>query len=78
MENETLVHQCRLPIGADEYEILVFSRPDGSHIAKTVIDVDDVIINNGMSLNEALEKHRQVLPLAINSRHLFAEGRRRD
>ena len=78
MNKEVLVHKCRLPVGSEEYEILVYSRPDGIHVAKTVLDVYDVIINDGPTLDQALEKHCQLLPLAINSRKLFANGRRRD
>ena len=78
MDLEVLVHKCSLPVGSDDYEVLVFSRPDGSHVAKTVLDVYDVIINDGPTLDGALEKHCELLPLAINSRKLFATGRRRD
>ena len=76
MEKETLVHKCRHPIESDEYEILVFCRPDGTHVAKTVLDNDDLVINDGPTLDETLEKHCQLLPLAINSRQLFSSGRR--
>lgn len=77
MDKEILVHKCSLPVGPEEYEVLIYSRPDGSHVAKTVLDVYDVIINDGPTLDHALEKHRELLPLAINSRKLFATGRRR-
>lgn len=78
MDKEVLVHKCRLPVGSEEYEVLVYSRPDGSHVAKTVLDVYDVIINDGPTLDLTLEKHRELLPLAINSRKLFTTGRHRD
>jgi len=78
MEKETLVHKCHLPVDSDEYEVLIYSRPDGTHIAKTVLDVYDVIINDGPTLDAVLEKHRQLLPLAINSRQLFSSGRKND
>lgn len=67
----TLVHTCRIPIGTVEYEVEVYSRADGWHIAKTILQGDDVIINDGPSLEEALHRHREILPLAINSRALF-------
>lgn len=78
MEKEILVHKCHLPVESEEYEVLVYSRPDGSHVAKTVIDVYDVIINDGPSLDAVLEKHRQLLPLAINSRQLLSSDRKDD
>ena len=78
MEKETLVHTCRLPVESDEYEVLIYSRPDGTHVAKTVIDVYDVIINDGPTLDDVLEKHRQLLPLAINSRQLISNNRSKD
>lgn len=68
---ETLVHKCQLPVGSVEYEVQVFKRPDGRHIAKTILDDADVIINDGPTLESALDRHAAVLPLAINSRQLF-------
>ena len=75
MEYETLVHKCDVPVGSDQYEILVYSRPDGSHVAKTVLDTYDVIINDGTSIDEVLKKQTELLPLAINSRLLFLRSR---
>lgn len=78
MENEILVHKCKLPVDSEEYEVLVYSRPDGVHVAKTVLDGDDVIINDGPSLDSALQKHCELLPLAITTRRIFADGRSRE
>ena len=78
MEKEVLVHKCRLPVDAEEYEVMIYSRPDGSHVAKTVIDAYDVIINDGPTLDAVLEKHRALLPLAINSRQLLSNHRKND
>ena len=75
MDSETLVHKCDFPIGSDRYEILVYSRPDGSHVAKTTLDTYDVIINDGATLDDALKKQTELLPLAINSRQLFLRSR---
>lgn len=75
MENETLVHKCDIPVGSDRYEILVYSRPDGSHVAKTTLDTYDVIVNDGITIDEALKKQTALLPLAINSRQLFLRAR---
>lgn len=68
---ETLVHKCQMPVGPVEYEVQVFTRPDGRHVAKTVLDGADVIINDGPTLEAALNRHAEVLPLAINSRQLI-------
>ncbi|TFH64056.1 MAG: hypothetical protein E4G91_07010 [Candidatus Zixiibacteriota bacterium] len=72
---ETLVHKCQIPIGTVEYEVQVFSLPDGRHIAKTMLDEADVVINDGPTLEMALRRHTEVLPLAINSRKLFMHKR---
>ncbi|PLX82853.1 MAG: hypothetical protein C0617_13365 [Desulfuromonas sp.] len=76
MESETLVHQSNLSLDGEDYEILVFSRPDGSHVAKTFFATEDVIINDGASLDEALDKHRRLLPLAVDCRQCFRPSRR--
>jgi hypothetical protein len=78
MEKEILVHKCHLPVESDEYEVLIYSRPDGSHVAKTVLNVYDVIINDGPTLDAVLEKHRELLPLAINSRQLLSNPHKTD
>ena len=75
MGSEILVHKCDIPVGSDRYEILVYSRPDGSHVAKTALDTYDVIINDGATLDDALKKQTELLPLAINSRQLFLSSR---
>lgn len=75
MDSEILVHKCNIPVGDSRYEILVYSRPDGSHVAKTVLDTYDVIINDGATLDDALQKHTELLPLAINSRQMFPRTR---
>jgi len=35
-----------------------------------------VIVNDGLSLEEVLAKHRRVLPLAVNSRQILRELKR--
>jgi hypothetical protein len=72
---ETLVHKCQIPIGTVEYEVQVYSRPDGRHVAKTILDEADIVINDGPTLEAALRRHAEVLPLAINSRQLFLHKR---
>ena len=72
---ETLVHTCRCTIADQEYEVLVFRRSDGSHVAKTFFTPSDVIINDGTSLEEVLARHQRLLPLAVNSRELLRSVR---
>ena len=75
MDEEYIVHKTELEIQGDRFEILVYSREDGRHVAKTFFGENDIIINDGQSLEEALEKHVKVLPLAVNCRHLRQQGK---
>ena len=75
MPEETLVHESDLEILGDRYQIMVFCRADGRHFAKTRFGEDDIIINDGPSLAEALAKHEKLLPLAIRSRQVTQEFR---
>ncbi len=70
MENVQLVHQLKCAFAGDEYLIEVFSRPDGSHFARTIFSPQDVIISDGVTLEEVLLKHQDLLPLAIHSRRM--------
>lgn len=76
MDDSRLVHQLLLSIEGGEYLIEVFSRSDGSHYARTAFTAQDVIISDGPSLNEVLQRHRDLLPLAIHSRLIQPEVRR--
>ncbi len=75
MPEETLVHESDLELLGDRYKIMVFCRSDGRHFAKTRFGKDDIIINDGPSLAEALAKHEKLLPLAIRSRQVLQEFR---
>lgn len=77
MEMEKLVQRTSTSVEGYEYEILVFRRPDGLHLAKTWYSPDDVIINDGWDLEDVLARHLQLLPLAIVSRSLFWKTRAR-
>ena len=70
MENVQLVHQLMCTFAGDEYLIEVFSRSNGSHFARTIFSPQDVIISDGISLEEVLLKHHDLLPLAIHSRQM--------
>ena len=71
MDNEILVHETEVEVHGDFYTVNVFCRNDGRHFAKTRFGEDDIIINDGASLEEVLDKHEKLLPLAISSRQMF-------
>lgn len=73
MKAEILVHKSIFHIAGQDYEVAVYTRPDGAHVAKTSFSPVDVIINDALSLEEVLAKHRRVLPLAVNSRKILRE-----
>jgi len=75
MDKTQLVHQLTCDFEGREYLIEVFSRPDGSHFARTVFSPQDVIISDGFSFEDALVKHRNLLPLAIRSRKMPSSSR---
>lgn len=73
MSDEVLVHKTMFQVGDDDYEVLVYTRKDGTHAAKTFFSSNDVIVNDGPSLEATLEKHQRVLPLAVNSRAILKD-----
>lgn len=78
MSTDILVHQSVYHFDGQDYQVCVYSRSDGSHVARTAFSPEDVIVNDGLSLDEVLAKHRRLLPLAVNSRELlrnFRSGR---
>lgn len=72
MTGETLVHRAEVVLNGNRYEILVYCRDDGRHFAKTRFGENDIIINDGQSLEAALEKHENLLPLAIICRNAIS------
>ncbi|MBI1921764.1 MAG: hypothetical protein HYS23_11875 [Geobacter sp.] len=74
---ESLVHQKTVEIAGESYLISVYSRTDGRHFARTYFSDFDVIINDGLSLLDALAKQEELLPLAVNSRRLMRELNRK-
>ena len=75
MENVQLVHQLMCDFEGEKYLVEVFSRPDGSHFARTVFSPQDVIISDGVNLDDVLLKHQDLLPLAIHSRQMQFSSR---
>jgi hypothetical protein len=70
MDTAQLVQRLQLNIDDVECLVEVFSRPNGTHFARTAFSSDDVIINEGSSCEEVLLRHRELLPLAIRSRNI--------
>lgn len=75
MHLETLVHQSEVELLGECYTIAVFSRDDGRYVATTRFADDDIIINDGESLEDVLSRHERLLPLAISSRKMLRESR---
>ena len=76
MTEEVLVHETEIELHGDCYQIMVYCRADGRHSARTHLGGNDIIINDGSSLEEVLEKHGNLLPLAITSRKIMQAYRR--
>ncbi len=70
-----LIHTAELKIAGRPYEVAVYLRSDGSHLARTIFAPGDVIIHDGLSLEEVLAKHQRLLPLAIDSRQILSDLR---
>ncbi len=70
MWEEVLVHKSEIELHGDSYQIMIYCRKDGRHFAQTHLGENDIIINDGSSLEEVLAKHERLLPLAINSRRI--------
>jgi len=75
MENIQLVHQLTCEYEGRGYLIEVFSRADGNYFARTVFSPHDVIISDGLSLQEVLLRHQNLLPLAVHSRQMQFSSR---
>jgi hypothetical protein len=75
METIQLVQQLVCDVEGHEYLIEVFCRPDGSHFARTVFSSQDIIISDGPGLDEVLIRHRELLPLAVQSRQIHLSSR---
>jgi len=70
-----LIHTTELKVADRQYEVAIYLRTDGSHIARTIFAPGDVIIHDGPSLEEVLAKHQRLLPLAVDSRQILSELR---
>ncbi|HEU0265565.1 MAG TPA: hypothetical protein VFR01_07570 [Geobacterales bacterium] len=70
-EKGELVFSTTFSFEDSQYEVCVFCRDDGHHLAETSFDANDVIINDGASLQEALDRHLALLPVAISTRRIM-------
>jgi hypothetical protein len=70
MAKKKLVHKGHTVHEGQTYQVLVYKCTSGRLFAETPLGVDDIIINDGSSLEEVLEKHNSLLPLAITSRRI--------
>lgn len=73
MRGLKLVHEGTVTVQGEEFEVKVFCREDGRHFAKTSFSESDVIINDGQTLDDVLNRHRELLPLAVSSRRMRSE-----
>ncbi len=64
------VHETHLLCQGEQYTVAVFELGMGRFVAATQIEEGDVIEVDGTTLEEALERHRALLPLALQSRAL--------
>lgn len=70
MRNGKLVHEAHVKVDGESFQVLVYCRDDGRHFAKTHLGGEDIIINDGVTLEDVLHVHEQVLPLAISTRRI--------
>lgn len=70
MDEDVLLHSSEIKLNGEVFEIKVFSTSRGRFFARTCLGKDDVIITDGASPPEALQKHEELLPLALGSREI--------
>ena len=75
MENVQLVHQLTCDFEGEKYLVEDFRRPDGSHFARTIFSPQDVIICDGVNLDDVLLNNQDLIHLAIHSRRMQFSSR---
>lgn len=73
MQEERLVHKHLFEFSGSSYEVHIFARHDGSHVAKTAFSPQDVVISDAPTLHEVIDKHSRLLPLALDSRQILRD-----
>lgn len=71
MDEETpLLHSSELEVNGEFFGIKVYCSSAGHYFATTCLGDGDVIITDGPSASDALEKHQSLLPLAVGTREI--------
>lgn len=65
MTKKILVHKSFVKIHGNDYPITVYGYQNGRHSAETTLGAKDIIIHDAGSLEEVLEIHKRLLPLAV-------------
>ena len=74
MTDHTLVHQKEIDVLGDSYRVCVYCRPDGRHFAQTHFSDNDIIISDGETMEEVLDRHEKLIPLAVHSRRVLRDS----
>jgi hypothetical protein len=64
----TVVHEAGLNVLGQPYNVQVFGRDNGKYFALTRFSDSDIMIIDGISLEEVLERHCFSLPIAVGCR----------
>lgn len=70
MSKKKLVHKYHQTVEGQIYQVLIYSSASGRLYAETPLGIDDIIITDGASMSDVLNKHNDLLPLAITSRKI--------
>lgn len=68
MTEENIIHETELNVSGKNYSVQVFSGASGKYYSQTRLGESDVIIIDGISVEDVLERHRFSLPIAIDCR----------
>jgi hypothetical protein len=76
-EPTKMVRKTEVLIMGEIFDVEIFARENGKGFALTRYATEDVIITDGRNVEDALQRHSAVLPLAIDcrSRKKMAAGR---
>ena len=70
VDEEMLLHSSEMEVNGEVFNIKIFCSAAGRFFAKTCLGEGDVIITDGPSVPEALQRHENLLPLAVGTREL--------
>ncbi|HWI40784.1 MAG TPA: hypothetical protein VNX25_04790 [Verrucomicrobiae bacterium] len=71
MSEPKLVHEKQFDFLGQSYSIRVFAAEGGRVFAETAFDHDDIIVSDGTSVEEVIQLHEKLIPLAIDSRKIL-------